>query len=282
MRDILNKLFPKDEEERRSTKFVERGMEALRFVRDDHSMVMGSMRRVPSHFELRVSPQYYETLKGMDAIRDMAFFFKDELMKDLKAERLRTFGDHTVRVGISADPALGPNELYAVVLTPDRPAEAPRGSGRPAAPAPPDATRVLGAEPAADEAPTVALEPEHAAPARDEKPKEEERWGWNLTLRFPDGSQHRERLDGERWIIGRRGGTGGVPPGFRKLDLDLPATVSREQLAVELDPETFLLKRIGKAEVGFGDGASLAPEESRRLELGTPFFMEGIEVTIRK
>lgn len=274
MRDILNKLFPRDEEEKRSSKFVERGLEALRLVRDENTVAMGTVRRVPSHFELRVSLQHYDTLQGMDALRDMAFFFKDELMKDLNAEKMRTFGDHTVRVGIAADAALGPNELYAVVLNPERVAEPVRRTAQRAAPAAPDATRVLGTEPEPDESPTVAF----AADAP--KQEEEKKWGWNLSLRFPDGAVHQERLDGERWVIGRRGGTGALASGFRKLDLDLPATVSREQLSIELDHDTVLLKRIGKAAVGFKDGTTLAAGESRRLELGTPFYVEAVEVVI--
>lgn len=287
MREILNKLFPKDEEQKRTSKFVERGLEALRLVRDDHAVAMGTTRRVPSHFQLRVSPQHYDMLQGMDALRDMAFFFKDELMKDLNAEKMRTFGDHTVRVGIAADAALGANELYAVVLSPERAAEPRRRADRAdssANAAPPDATRILGQELPQDESPTVVFSGSDSAPdasaAAAEAPNGTEQWGWNLSLRFPDGTVREERLDGERWVVGRRGGTGALPAGFRKLDLDLPATISREQFSVELDRETLLLKNIGKAAVIFRDGTSLAANESRRLELDTPFFVEGIEVKI--
>lgn len=274
MKDLLNRLFPRDEEVvGRSSKFVERGLEALRLVRDDHAVAMGSVRRVPSHFELRVSPEHFEALQGMDALRDMAFFFKDELMKDLAPQKMRTFGDHTVRVGIAPDPALGTNELYAVILNPERKSATDRRPEGPTAPAGPDATRILGIEPEPpieDQAPTTAL--------GDVRKQQE--WGWNLTIRFPDGHTHDERLDHNRWIVGRRGSTGTLPPGTRKLDLDLPTTVSREQLAVELDADTALLRRIGKASVGFKDGTTLAENESRRIELGEAFFVEGVEMKI--
>lgn len=277
MLDILNKLFPKDEEERRSSKFIERGLEALRMVRDSHTVAMGELRRTPSNFELRVSTEQYALLTGMDALRDMSFYFKDALMKDLATHGMRTYGDHTIRVAIAPDAVLGPNEIYVVVLNPERKStEQSERSTRVAKPAPPDdATRVLAEEGKPEEQidATVVL-------SQDVGNKPVVTQIWNLTLRFPDGRTIRERLNGSKWILGRRGSTGSSLAGYQKIELDLPLTVSREQVALELDQQTMVLRRIGKAPITFANGDELGEDESRRLETDQPFFIEEIEVRI--
>lgn len=278
----LEKLFPKDSEEPKTSKLADRALEALRLVRDDHSFAMGNVQRVPSRFELRLSQEQYDMMQGMDALRDFTFFLKDELMKDLANEGMRTFGDHTIRVAVESDAALGENELYAIVLNPDhgdaRPAgegEAPRARGGegPARPKAPDSTLVLGEEeeePAEDEAPTVTLSGDATA-AQPERT-------YKLTVRYPGESNVERYLNGDRWIVGRRGRSGSpLPPNYHKLDLLLPSTISREQIRLELDPASILVERLGKAAVRFEDGAVLGEGESRRIEFGQPFFIEGIE-----
>ena len=279
MLELINRLFPKDEGERRSSKFVERGLEALRLVRDNHAVAMGQIWRTPSSFELRVSAGHYESLAGMDALHDMSFFFKDELMKDLADKGMRTFGDHTIRVKIAADPVLGSNELYAVVLNPESPSvragEAGRGNTSQTPPGP-DATRVLEDEP---EQPVSNADATMVLP-EDEPAVSPVPVGWTLMMRFPDGRTHSEHLDSEKWVLGRRGSTGEVRQGYQKLELDVPLTVSREQLLLELDGDTFLLRRIGKADVGLESGDLLGENESRRLGMDEPFFLEDIECRI--
>lgn len=288
MFDLLNALFPKDEEERRSSKFVERALDALRMVRDEHSVAMGTVRRAPSNLELRVSQSQYETLTGMDALRDMCFFFKDELMKDLAKHGMRTFGDHTIRVGIAPDSILGPQEIYAVVLNPERrPEERPSAAkGARSVPAE-DSTRVfdepdMSGEPGAADATLVlgdAADAEHETePEAGRESLPEPTPPARLVVRYPDGRTQEEPLPSNRWIIGRRGSSGGDRgDGVRKLDLDLPTTVSREQLAVELEESTLLVRRAGKADVTLYDGTLLEEGGTRRIEYGRSLIVEGVE-----
>lgn len=275
MLELINRLFPKDEEERRSSKFVERGLEALRLVRDGHAVAMGKIWRTPSSFELRVSTGQYESLAGMDALQDMSFFFKDELMKDLAGKGMRTFGDHTIRVRIASDPVLGSNELYAVVLNPEASSPvADSGHSRNySQPSGPDATQVLDQEPE-----PVVEQPDATMVLPDEEPVlPVQPVVWSLLIRFPDGRTHNEPLNSDKWVLGRRGKTGEARQGYHKLDLDVPLTVSREQLLLELDGDTFLLRRIGKADVVLRNGDLLGEDESRRLDPDESFFMEDIE-----
>ena len=276
MRGIIDKLFPKDLEQKPSSKLVERGLEALRLVRDEHAVMMGTARRVPSHFELRLSPHRHEGVAGMDALRDMEFFFKDELMKDLTAENMRTFGDHTIHVRIADDPGLNDNELYAIVLNPDRRSRSAEHKAHGVANqshVPDDSTQVLAALPAEqepDESVTVVLDK-----IEDPMPS------YNFQVRPPDSSFATTELRGEHWVIGRRGSSGNpLPEGFQKLDLDLPTTVSREQVHVEIDSSSVLVTSVGKGRVTFADDHALNQNESRRIEFGASFFVEGIEMRV--
>ncbi len=278
MSGLLEKLFPKDEVRKPSSKLVERGLEALRLVRDEHAMMMGTVRRVPSHFELRLSPGKHEELVRMDALRDLEFHFKDELMKDLATEGSRTFGDHTIHVRIAPDPALGEKELYGMVLNPERrpsttaPARENRGSGTPSDA---DATRVLEeeiSEPVEDSGETATVIVGESEPVGPR---------YRLNLRFPDGTERREEPEGDRWIIGRRGHSGTpVPEGYRKVELDLPTTVSREQIRVEIEPDSLLVTNIGKGIVAFPDGTLLQGGDSRRMRPGDVLLLEGVGLSV--
>src|SRR5687768_3074375 len=112
----LDKFFPSDDGGHRTNALVEQGLHALRLARDERAFTMGDVTRVPSRMELRISPERFDELKAMDAARDLEFFFNDELMRDLQAEGMRTFGDHAIHITVAADPDLGPDELYAEVL----------------------------------------------------------------------------------------------------------------------------------------------------------------------
>lgn len=280
MKSIFDKLFPKEEQNRPSSKLVDRGLEAIRLIRDEESVTMGTVRRTPSHFELRVSPAQYQHLEGIDAMRDVEFYLKDELMKEMAAEGGRTFGDHTIHVRVAADESLNDNEIYAVILNPDR-TPGKKGDGPPVAAAPhvpsgPDATRVLGDvspvdEPSDDDR-TVAVD-------AGGKP----RLVHVVVVTFPDGSTHRETLTADKVVLGRKGSTGApLPAGFAKVDLPLPSTVSREQLSIELDGPAYRVTRIGKGEVTLADGSTLEQGASRRIGFGGIIKMNGVELTIRE
>ena len=276
MRGLIDRLFPKDVEQKPSSRLVERGLEALRLARDEHAVTMGSTRRVPSHFELRFSPNRREKIAGMGALSDMEFFFKDELMKDLAAESMRTFGDHTLHVRVADDPGLSDNELYAIVLNPERRSRPTDHTGGLPISKPDlhdDATLVLEAQSTdheTDESATLVLD------------DGEDRFSCPiLRIRFPNNPFMERELHGDHWIIGRRGSSGTpLPDGFQKLDLDLPTTASREQIRLEIDSSSVLITRIGKGAIIFPDSKDLNPNESRRVELGASFFVEGVELCI--
>src|SRR5690606_28093010 len=87
-----------------------------------------------------------------------------------------------------------------------------------------DSTRVLGG---GDAAATVAF-----ASAPVVRPS------YRLRVEGPDGFAVEEILTGSCWVLGRTGSSGrGLPPGCRKLDLDLRGTVSREQVKLEISDD---------------------------------------------
>jgi hypothetical protein len=191
----------------------------------------------------------------------------------MAAENMRTFGDHAVHVTVAVDGELGADEIYAAVLAPESgsPGAAAASSSYGARPNLPDSTRVLGS----DDAPaTVALDME-----RDRAPE----WSARLVMLAPGGVRVEERLDGRQWIIGRRGASGRpLPAGYRKLDLDLRETVSREQLRVELGEGTFVVARIGKTPVTVGTKEPLGEGEQRTVSYGTPLHIDGYELVITR
>ncbi len=269
LRSLLEKLFPTEDRERRRSELVDRGLEALRGVRDEHAFAMGDVTRVPSHLQLHVAAERLDELRRMDAARDLEFFYTDELTGDLTASGLRTFGDHSMQVAIVADDRLAPGELYATVISPaTQPVRAP--SSRPAQ----DSTRLMG--PSADDA-TMAFEPDEAA----EQPAAQQQRSYFMVITGPDDFNVRQRLDSRRWILGRRGSSGrSLPEGYRKFDLDVRETVSREQVRIELMDDRMTLARTGKAPVSLSKRDALDEGEERVLELGTPFFIEDYQVVI--
>ena len=270
----LDRFFPSDDGGHRTNALVEQGLQALRIARDERAFTMGDVTRVPSRLELRISPERFDELKSMDAARDLEFFFNDELMRDLAAEGMRTFGDHAVHVTVAADPDLGPDELYAEVLAPDAgaPSRASSGArvGGPGSRPPDDATRVMGGS---DEGPsTIAISsPE---PASQE--------AYQFHMKGPDGVNVDERLDGSRWIIGRRGSSGRpIPVGYRKLDLDVRETVSREQVKIDFMEDRMQIERIGKGFMAVGND-ELREGERRIIPLGVSFMIGEFEVMITR
>jgi hypothetical protein len=237
---------------------------------------MGDTMRVPSRLELRLPQERYDELSSMDAMRDLEFFFNDELMKDLAAEKLRTFGDHAVHVTIAVDATLQPDEIYAVVLTPEnepgkrsgvRLAGSPQG--RAAAGSSHDSTRVLGDDSASTQTLDAATRGYGSA--------------YHVRISGPGGFSHEERLEGTHWIIGRRGSSGRpLPAGYRKLDIEVRETISREQVKVDLFDVRIRIERIGKAPVGLSKRDLLGEGENRVIALGAPFVIEDYEVVITR
>lgn len=271
----LDKFFPADDGGQRTNVLVEQGLQALRLARDERAFTMGDVTRVPSRLELRISPERHEELKAMDAGRDLEFFFNDELMRDLAAEGMRTFGDHAVHVTVAADPDLGADEIYAEVLAPDAgtPKSAPRGGNVPRSAGPPpgeDATRVMGAP---DQGPSTVAIPSAAAPALP---------ALRVRVKGPGGIDLNEPLEGRHWIIGRRGTSGKpIPAGYRKLDLDVRETVSREQVKLDIMDDRLQIERLGKGIVRVGDD-ELREGERRIIPLGAPFRIDEYEVAITR
>ncbi len=260
LRGLIDMLFPAGEARKKTSELIELGLRALRDARDERAVIAGAETLVPSRFELRLSQGRYDELAEMGGVRDIAIYFNDELMKEMRGRRMRTFGDHPLYVTIAADPLLQPNEIYAAVLTPVQEHEPDL---LPPDPAYHDRTSVLGAEmPAAPAAPAprpqLRLVVRAGAPAAD------------------------IGLEGTRWVIGRRGASGQpLREGYRKIDLDLPATVSREQVLLELiGGDRLRIERVGKAAVRLMGGDTLAEGESRLLPLGASFTIEQCEIAV--
>ena len=271
----LDKFFPADDGGHRTNALVEQGLQALRMARDERAFTMGDVTRVPSRLELRISPERYDELKAMDAGRDLEFFFNDELMRDLAAEGMRTFGDHAVHVTVAADPDLATDEIYAEVLAPEAgaaPSPAPRqNAGRAPGAAPPeDATRVMGAP---DQGPSTVAIPSVGAPPAP---------AYRVRIKGPGGFEMNEPLEGRHWIIGRRGSSGRpIPVGYRKLDLDVRETISREQVKLDMMDDRMQIERIGKGVVRIGDD-ELREAERRIVPLGSMFAIGDYEVVVGK
>ncbi len=260
-RSLLDTILPKGDARKTTSELIERGLDALRSARDERGLAVGANTLVPSRLELRLPQMRYDELAEMGAVRDVEYYFNDQLMKDLGAEKLRTFGDHPVYITIAADSSLQPNEIYAAVLSPEGGVyEAPRG-----APAPYDRTSVLGEE-------SVPV-----APLRSEG---QSRGALRLIIRGAGGGER--MLEGTRWIIGRQGSSGRpLPEGYRKVDLDLPATVSREQVRIDMiGGDRMRIERIGKAPLRISGGEELREGENRLLAVGAPFSIGDQELVI--
>lgn len=291
MKRLLDKLFPAAEStDGRSSRLVSRGLDALRMARDARAVTMGDVRRVPSHLELRIASPLYDELSSIDALNDLSFHLKDEMMRDLSREKAKTFGDHTIHVTIAADSGLAENEIYAVVRNPERRSDrasaatdersgdvpaSPRPSSRPA-PVEEDATRVLGEE-----------QPE----VEEEVPEQEEdrtvvldlRPTYRLVASKPDGTTEQIELTSERCVVGRTAiGERPLPEGFVKIDLELPKTVSREQVTIIIEEGSLLVERIGAGPVRFADDSELDVGASRRLPFGDPIIFDGGSITVEE
>ncbi len=261
-RSFFDVMFPSGEGKKKTSELIERGLDALRAARDERALAVGAHTLVPSRLELRLPQIRYDEMAEVGAVRDVEYFLNDELMKDLAGGDLRTFRDQPVYVTISADSSLQPNEIYAAVLPPQNPEEEMPVSGA----VPRDRTSVLGEE--------GFPEPASVVPAA--------RAGYRLIVR--DGGRNREvHLVGRRWIMGRRGSSGRpLPEGFQKVDLDFPATVSREQVRLEMIAEDRMrIERIGKATVLLHGTEELREGETRLIPLGARFHIGDQEMVVR-
>ena len=268
LRGILDALFPSWDGRKKTSEVIERGLEALRAARDARGVMTGKTLLVPSRLELRLPQARYDELAEMGAVRDIEYYFNDEMMRDLTGSRMKTFGDHPVYITIAADTSLQPNEIYATVLTPETEDAIPVAAG--SAGEIFDRTSVLGEEAIA---PGSFQHQAAAVPASGPTPAP------MLRLVINEGGSSREMMmEGRRWIIGRRGTSGqALADGYRKIDLDLPTTVSREQVRLDLiGGDRLRIERIGKAPVRLSGGEDLQPGENRLLPLGAQFFIEEI------
>jgi hypothetical protein len=261
-RSFLDTILPKGDARKPTSELIERGLEALRAARDERGLTVGPSTLVPSRLELRLPLMRYDELAEMGAVRDVEYYFNDEMMKDLAVGKLRTFGDHPVFVTIAADSSLQPNEIYAAVLSPEGGAYAEPAVAQSLH----DRTGVLGGEGGV----SAAASPQEPLRAR-----------LRLIVRGAGGGSERT-LDGTRWIIGRQGSSGRqLPEGYRKVDLDLPATVSREQARVDLiGGDRLRIERIGKAPMTVHGGERIGEGENRLVPVGAPFTIEDREIVI--
>lgn len=261
-RRLIDTLFPVGDPKakKRTSELIATGLVALRTARDEKGVATDATTMVPSRLELRMAQGRYDELAEMGALRDVEFYFNDELMKDIASRRLRTFGDQPVWVTIAADTALQPNEIYAIVL-------APKAAGERIASAQPagydDRTGVLG-----DIVPDL--------PAAPPAPR------YVLSM-LVAGTRAVVELHGTRWIIGRRGSSGhAVTEGCIKIDLDFPPTVSREQARIDLiGGDRLSVERIGKAPMRLASGEVLAVGERRLVSLGAAIFIDDCEIVVR-
>lgn len=257
-RRFFDLLFPSGEPAVERSQLIERGLEALRRARDTRAIVMGTSKRVPGRLELRMPQALFDELALVGGVRDVEFFLNDELMKDLRVDGMKTFGDVPVHVTVAVDASLAPNEILACVISADEDAHSAIDSME-------ERTMVLGVD---DAAPRPVVD--HIAPRH------------RLVIRQRGRLVADILLEGRHWIVGRRG-TGGrpVPDGCRKIDVDFEPTVSREQLRLDMiDVDRFRIQRIGQGSVMFGEGDTLANEENRLVAVGLPFMIENYEVAI--
>lgn len=257
-RRIIDLLFPSGEPAVERSQLIDRGLEALRSARDARKIVMGSSKRVPGRLELRMPQGLFDELALVGGVRDVEFFLNDELMKDLRIDGMKTFGDAPVHVSVAVDSTLAPNEIFACVVSAD---DEDVGSGDPLE----ARTMVLGVD---DVAPRHAVD--NVAPRH------------RLVIRRGGRLVADILLEGRHWIVGRRGSGGRpVPDGCRKIDVDFEPTVSREQIRLDMiDDDRFRLQRVGHGAVVLGDGESLASDENRLVAVGVPFSIEDYEVTL--
>jgi hypothetical protein len=266
LRGILDTLFPAGDGKKKTSEMIERGLEALRAARDARAFVTGKTTLVPSRLELKLPQARYDELAEMGAVRDIEYYFNDELLKDLTAGKMKTFGDNPVYITIGVDTSLQPNEIYAAVLTPENDDAVPVVPGRQAEVF--DRTSVLGEEAIAPAA--GQLHPQSSAAP-------------TLHLVISEGGRIREMpLEGRRWIIGRRGTSGReLAEGYRKVDVDFPTTVSREQVRLDLiGGDRLRIERIGKAPVRLTTGEEIHPGENRLLPFGGQFLIEEMTLSI--
>lgn len=262
-RSIFDAIFPSGETKKKTSELIERGLEALREARDERALSVGASRLVPSRLELRLPQIRYDELAEVGAVRDIEHFLNDELLKDLATGSMRTFGDRPVYITIASDTSLQPNELYAMVLSPESGMPEP-GSTSQAAP-PYDRTSVLGED--------GIPQPVAAAPDIQQ--------GYRLVVRA-EGKVRELHLSGSRWIIGRRGSSGrALPEGYSKVDLDLPPTVSREQIRVEMiAADRMIIEKIGQAPVLVHGSEDLREGEQRLVSLGSIFYVGECEMRL--
>lgn len=266
IRAVFETLFPSSDGTIERSQLVQQSLRSLRMVRDQQTLVMGSTKRIPSRYELRLSPEQFDQLQAMHALRDLEIFLADQLMKDSASGGMRTFGDHLLRVAIACDDTLTSGELYTATLPPEirPPAASPLAS--PAAhPAHDDSTRVLGA-------PDSAIPP---APFPQALPAV-----WRAIVEGDGGAIANVELTQGTWIIGRYGNSGTpLPEQCRKIDLDVRPTVSRQQLRVEVLEDSIVVEQIGKGRMWLAENDHFRPGFPRTLLPGSLIHVE--EYTIR-
>ena len=286
-RSLIDMLFPSSDETIERSQFVQESLRSLRMVRDERALLMGSTKRIPSRYELRINPEQFDQLKGMHAISDLEVFLTNQLMKESSAGEMRTFGDHLLRVTIACDDALTSGEMYTAVLTPEtKPPASPHLTAHPAphrtAHQPiggafaNDATRVLGEVESRSESPSERQRESLPTPAQPPPPSP-----WRIVVEWEGEVIANAQLPQGFWIIGRRGNPRpALPQNHHSLELDLRETVSRHQLRLEVHDDWVVVEQIGKGRVSVGQNDPLRPGFPRTMLPGTELQVEGYTIRL--
>lgn len=283
-RTLIDTLFPSSDGTIERSQFVQESLRSLRMVRDERALLMGSTKRIPSRYELRISAEQFDQLKGMHAIRDLEIFLTDQLMKESSAGGMRTFGDHLLRVAIACDDALTSGEMYTAVLSPEikqsplqRPFAPHLAAHQPTGRAiEEDATRVIGEYGNQSESHHENQSELLPAPAQPPLPI-----AWRIVVEQDGRAIANAQLSQGFWIVGRRGTPRPLlPHNHRSLELDLRETVSRHQLRLEVHEDWVVVEQIGKGKAFIGQDDPLRPGFPRTMLPGTELQLEGYTIRL--
>lgn len=278
-RVLIDKLFPNSDGTIERSQFVQESLRSLRMVRDERALLMGTTKRIPSRYELRISADQFDQLRAIHAIRDLEVFLTDQLMKESSAGAMRTFGDHLLRVTIACDDALTTGEIYTAVLSPEVKQSTSQSTGQGAS-GPTlrsfsgvienDATRVMGESGNGTEPLPVPIQTPLPTPRM-----------WRIVVEWEGKGIANAELSQGIWIVGRRGSPRTpLPSNYRTIELDVRETVSRQQLRLEVHEDWVVVEQIGKGRTFLAENDPLRPGFPRTMLPGAELQLEGYTIRL--